>query len=104
MAEPALDPQSSAPRTWPLAPGEHPDLPRLHCELHPGRSAAGTARKPIPPRPPTARFLITTTRVIETANPDRIRTYAQELLDLADGLEQAHHDHTTGQLDLDGTP
>lgn len=89
--------------TWPLAPGEHPDLPRLRCELHPGAPAGGTARKPIPARPPTARILFSPLSVVETSNPDRLRHYAAELLDLADGLEAAHAQHTTGQLDLDGT-
>lgn len=87
VADAATSPE---PTRWPLAPGEHPDLPRLHCELYPGRPAGGTRRKPTPSRVPTARFLIDTTRVIETANPDRIRGYAQELLDLAEALEHAH--------------
>lgn len=98
MTDPVVD--TTVPeRTWPLFPGEHPDLPRLRSELHPGRPAETRGKRVTrAARAPYARYLFDTTRVIETGNPDRIRSHAAELLNLADALEHAHLETPADEL------
>ncbi len=74
------------------APGEHPRLPRLVCELTEARPEQTTARGKViqAGRPTTARVLIDTTRVLVTAHPPRLRAWAAQLLELADVLELEH--------------
>lgn len=95
------EPVAAAP-TWPLARGEHPDLPRLHIELHEGRPAVA-GRKATTAIPPHARILFSPTNVIDTGSPDRLRHYARQLDEAADALEHEHKlfGAYTGQLPLD---
>lgn len=95
------EPVAAAP-TWPLARGEHPDLPRLHIELHEGRPAVA-GRKPTSAIPPHVHLLFSPVPVIDTSNPDRLRAYAAQLTAAADALENEHNIHAeqTGQLPLD---
>lgn len=96
-------PQPDATPTWPLAPGEHPHLPRLVTELHPGRPAEYRGKKVTrPARAPYARVLISPVRTLETGNPDRLRAWAVELLDLADALQHAHLETPADQLFPEG--
>ena len=88
---------TNQPATWPLAPGEHPDLPRLHLELH----AATPATRTSPAQPACARILFSPLPVLTTANPDRLRTLANALEQLATDLEHAHTLGTPGQQTLD---
>lgn len=87
----------TAPATWPLAPGEHPDLPRLHLEL----TAATATTRTGPGRPACARVLFSPLPVLITANPDRLRAIAVQILDLADALEHTHTLGIPGQQTLD---
>lgn len=75
---------------WPVLPGEHDTLPRLVLELY----EAGDLR------PAYGRVLISATRVLETANPDRLRAWARGLDALADDLEEAHELGQPGQQTL----
>lgn len=96
-AAPTVEPA----RAWPLAPGEHPDLPTLRVELHEGRPATG-GRKATTALPPHVRILFSPLPVVDTANPDRLRHYARQLEAAANVLEHEHAafaEHT-GQLPL----
>jgi len=87
------------PTPWPTLPDEHPELPYLVLELHPLVPPSGKS----PGRPAMARVLISPVRVLETANPDRLRAMAADLLELADDLARAHGSPpaSPGQQSLD---
>lgn len=73
---------------WPMAWGEHPDLPQLRCALYEAVVEDRRVRRPA--RPAYARVHISPVAVLETGNPDRLREWSAELADLADALEWAH--------------
>lgn len=103
MAEQAPAPDTVA-TSWPLAAGEHPDLPRLSIEVYEGHPGYPVKRgKPPVGVPPYARVHFTATRVVNTGNPDRLRAYAARLLAAADALEAEHQAHAerSGQLPLE---
>lgn len=81
----------------PRAPGEHPDLPRLVCELAPARPATKNSAG----HPAYGRYLLSPIRVLETADPARLRRHAHELLALADALELEHLRGAPGQQTID---
>lgn len=94
-------PVTKPARAWPLAPGEHPDLPRLRVELHEGRPAVA-GRKATTALPPHVRILFSPVRVVDTCSPDRLRHFATQLQAAAEVLEREHAafaEHT-GQLPL----
>jgi hypothetical protein len=83
-----------------LAPGEHPDLPELVCELYEAQPAVTAGRKSIPGHPAYARYLLSPLRVIATASPARVRRHAHQLLALADALELVQMEAPIGQQSL----
>lgn len=91
----------TAQRAWPLAPGEHSDLPRLRVQLHDGRPAVA-GRKPTTAIPPHVRILFSPLGVVDTSNPDRLRGYATQLIAAANLLEAEHATFAehAGQLPL----
>ena len=85
----------------PIAPGEHPDLPRLHCELLEAQGEHQADGRTFPAHPAYARFLFSPQPVVVTASLARIRRYAHRLLTLADELELVQRDGIPGQQTLD---
>lgn len=88
--------------TWPLAPGEHPHLPRLICELTEATPQQHTPRGKTTreAHPATARIQISPLHVLTTANPDRLRHWAQQLDAIAHALETEHQHGHPGQQTL----
>lgn len=84
-----------------LAPGEHPDLPRLVTELYAAQPEERVGRKTFPGHPAYARYLLSPLRVLATASPARLRRHAHQLLALADALELVQAEPTPGQQELD---
>lgn len=72
-----------------LAPGEHPDLPRLRIQLYGPQPTTRVGRRAYPGHPAYARYHFSPLPVIVTSNPERIRGHATALLELADALEAA---------------
>lgn len=72
--------------------GEHPELPRLHIELHAelAERRGPRGRLIAPGRPAYARVLIAPTSVLETAHSARLRRWALDLLAAAEALERKH--------------
>lgn len=88
---------------WPLAPGEHPELPRLRVEVHEGRPAIA-GRRGTTSIPPYVRVLFSPLPTVSTGDPDRLRHYAAQLHAAATVLEREHAMFVeyTGQLPLTG--